>query len=497
MTKQTKQATVDYDIGIIGAGFSGLGLAMRLKEEGKRSFVVLERAEEVGGTWRDNIYPGCACDVPSHLYSYSFELNPTWSKVYSGQPEILKYMIACKDKYDLDEHIHYNTHLSAAVFEEDTLTWLLTAHNGKTWRVKTVVAAIGPLNVPKIPNFKGRDLFEGKQFHSATWQEDVALKGKRVAIVGTGASAIQIAPEIADEVEQLTIFQRSAPWIFPRNNHPIREARQEEFKQKPFKQRLKRLKAFLFMESQGRGLFKDNWIRKLSKKMAEDFLQKEISDPILREKLRPNYTIGCKRRLISDDYYAALNKPQVHLETTPIQEFTPKGIVDEQGNLHEFDVIIYATGFQVVDYRERNLEVKGLNQESLFEQWAAHSSEAYYGTAIANYPGLFFVLGPNTGLGHNSVLLMMEGQLNFILDYWKQLDKLPKGSLLNVKAKAQEKHNQKIQKELSTMVWSTGSCSSWYLDDEGKNTTLWPGSPVAFRKETKRIRRRDFEKLTL
>jgi cation diffusion facilitator CzcD-associated flavoprotein CzcO len=497
MKKQTKQAKVDYDIGIIGAGFAGLGLAIRLKQEGKRSFVLLERAEQVGGTWRDNIYPGCACDVPSHLYSYSFELNPTWTKTYSGQPEILKYIIECKDKYNLDQHIHYNTHFSTATFDEDSLTWLITATNGNTWRVKTVVAALGPLNVPKIPNFKGKDLFEGPQFHSSNWQEEVELEGKRVAVVGTGASAIQIVPEIADKVEQLTVFQRSAPWIFPRNNRTIRKARQEEFKRSPFKQRLKRLKAFLFMESQGRALFNDNWIRKLSKQMAEDFLEKEVPDPILRDKLRPNYTIGCKRRLISDDYYAALNKPQVHLETTPIQEMTPQGIIDEQGHLHEFDVIIYATGFQVVDYGARNLEVKGVNGASLFEEWGKDVPEAYYGTVVADYPGFFFLVGPNTGLGHNSIVYMMEAQFNFVLDYWKHLDRLPKGSLLNLKNKAQETFNKRIQKELSTMVWSTGSCSSWYLSDTGKNSTLWPGSPMVFYKETKQIRRRDFEKLSL
>ncbi|MGH1334627.1 MAG: flavin-containing monooxygenase [Aureispira sp.] len=491
----TKEAVVDYDIGIIGTGFGGLGLAMRLQKEGKKSFIILERAAQVGGTWRDNTYPGCACDIPSHLYSYSFELNPKWSQIYSPQADILKYMIQCKDKYNLDEHIHYNTTFTSAIFDKASLTWLLTATNGKTWRVKTVVAALGPLNVPQIPNLKGKETFVGEQFHSANWRADVELTGKKVAIVGTGASAIQIAPEIADQVAQLTIFQRTAPWIFPKNDHPIRPAKQELYAKKPFKQRIKRFKAFMYMEYSGKGLFKDNFYRKFSRKLAEDYLEKEVADPVLREKLKPNYTVGCKRRLLSDDYYAAIQKEQVALETTAIQEIVPKGIVDQQGQLHEFDVIIYATGFQVIDYTERNLTIKGLTEMELFAHWTNVFPEAYHGTAVADYPGFFFILGPNTGLGHNSVIHIMESQFNFLMDYWAQLDKLPKGSLLNVKKTAQDAFNKKIQKELSTMVWSTGACKSWYVNKEGKNPTLWPGPTTTFRKRTKRIKLKDFEEL--
>ena len=491
-----KEVHIDYDMGIIGAGFGGLGLAMKLQQEGKRSFIILERAAQIGGTWRDNIYPGCACDVPSHLYSFSFEPNPHWSRSYSAQPEILNYMIACKDKYNLEEHIHYNTNFASATFEEASLTWLLTATNGQTWRVKTVASALGPLNVPKFPPIEGRASFAGVSFHSSNWKQEVDLTNKKVGVIGTGASAIQIVPEIADKVAQLTIFQRSAPWIFPKNDHPISPAKQAIYEQKPFKQKLKRLKAYLFMEAGGRGLFKDNFIRKYTQKLAEDYLQKEIQDPVLRKKLRPNYTVGCKRRLLSDNYYAALRKEQVHLETTPIQKIVPEGILDEQGQLQELDVIIYATGFKVIDYEERNVQVKGLGGRELFEQWGQSFPEAYHGTAVSGYPGLFLILGPNTGLGHNSLIHVMESQFNFILDYWKQLDQLPLGSLLDVQPAAQKAFNEQIQKELSTMVWSTGSCSSWYVNEEGKNPTLWPGPTTTFRKRTKKIKVKDFEVLS-
>lgn len=488
--------TIDYDIAIIGTGLGGLGLAMRLKKEGKRSFIVLERAAQIGGTWRDNIYPGCACDIPSNLYSYSFELNPNWSHVYSPQGDILEYMIACKNKYALDQHIHYNTTFSKAIFDQDSLTWQLTTKDGRTWRVKTVVAALGPLNVPQIPNLEGKDNFAGPSFHSSNWREDVDLKGKKVAVVGTGASAIQIVPTIAGDVAELTLYQRTAPWVFPKNDHPIRPAKQELYKKKPFKQRLKRLKAYLYMEAGGKGLFKDNFFRKITSKMAVDFLEKEIKDPILREKLRPNYTVGCKRRLLSDDYYSTLTQEHIHLETTPIQKIVPEGIINEKGELQEVDVIIYATGFKVIDYSERNLEVQGTTGKELFQEWTQGIPEAYHGTAVTGYPGFFFILGPNTGLGHNSLIHVMESQFNFILDYWKQLEQLPKGSLLEVKPAAQQAFNERIQKELSTMVWSTGECRSWYVNEEGKNPTLWPGPTTSFRRQTKRIHLKDFTTLT-
>jgi cation diffusion facilitator CzcD-associated flavoprotein CzcO len=486
---------MDYDILIIGTGFGGLGLAMRLQQEGKRSFILLERADEIGGTWRDNIYPGCACDVPSHLYSFSFELNPTWSRVFSQQPEILAYMHRCKEKYDLERHIQYNTTVTEAQLDEQTQTWKVTAANGKTWRVRTVVAALGPLNIPNIPNFEGRERFAGAQFHSSEWQEGVVLDNKKVAIVGTGASAIQIAPNIADTVQTLTVFQRTAPWIFPKNDAPIKKLFRAAYKRLPLAQRLRRSGIYWFMEYTGKGLFKENMIRTITKRLAEKHLKKQVSDPVLREKLRPNYTVGCKRRLPSDDYFPTLMKEHVHLETNAIRAIVPEGIIDETGKLHEADVIIYATGFHVIDYSKRRLKIIGRSGEKLLEKWSTELPQAYHGTAVANYPGLFLILGPNTGLGHNSQLHVMESQFNFILDYWKHLDGLPEGSLLDVKPAAQQQFNEQIQEQLSTMVWSTGTCQSWYINEEGKNPTLWPGHTTTFRKRTKQLQIEDFETL--
>lgn len=494
----TEDATKPYDhlIGIIGAGFGGVGAAIRLQAQGYTDFVLLEGADEVGGTWRENTYPGCACDVPSHLYSYSFELNPNWSAVYAEQPEILEYLKNCTQKHQLQDKIHFNQQVTSMVLEEDALVWLVQTQQGTTWRFKLLVTAIGPLHVPKIPNFEGRDRFEGEQMHSAAWRSEVSLKDKRVAVVGTGASAIQLVPRIADEVASLNVFQRTAPWVFPKNKTGTARWSQRLFKVLPVSQPLIRQGWYWFMEYTGRGLFRDNMIRRITERIAENYLTAQVPDSDLRNRLRPNYTVGCKRRLPSDNYYPTFQQAHVELVTEGIDRLSPKGILDLSGTEYELDVIIYATGFHVADFTKRNMEVRGLEGKELFDHWTHEGAEAYYGTTISGYPGLFYILGPNTGLGHNSVLHMLESQINYLLAYLKQLDQQPKGALLNVKPEAQEAFNQRIQQQLASMVWSDGSCTSWYLDPRGRNATMWPGHTSSFRRKTKRLKRDDYQTLT-
>lgn len=485
-------SNVDYKVGIIGGGFGGLGVAIRLKKENRHDFVIFERAEEVGGTWRDNTYPGCACDIPSHVYSYSFELNPNWSRAYSKQPEILEYILTCKKKYDLEKHIRYNTRIKSAVFQEKEGCWKLTDQNGNIVLVKTVISAIGPLNVPNVPKFKGLDSFEGSYFHSSEWEDKVDLKNKRVAIVGTGASAVQIVPNIVSEVDQLYLYQRSAPWILPKGDFKISSFSKTIFKTLPFVQKLRRTGLYWFFEYAGGALFGDNMIRSYTRRMAEKHLKKQISDEALRKKLTPNYEIGCKRRLPSDDFYPALMQKNVEVITDSVQEIKKNGIVDHKGVFREVDVIVFATGFHVVDFSLRDLRIIGRNGANLFENWTEKGPEAYYGTAVAGYPNLLFVLGPNTGLGHNSQLHVMESQFNYIIDYFKESDKVAP-AYLDVKTTAQKAFNDDLQKKLEGMVWSSGGCNSWYLHDSGRNSALWPGYTVTYRRVTQKIIRKDFE----
>lgn len=485
----------DHLIGIIGAGFGGLGAAIRLQAEGYTDFVLLEGASEVGGTWRENIYPGCACDIPSHLYSYSFELNPKWSAAYAEQPEILDYLKNCTQKYQLRDKIYFNQQVTSMVLDEEALVWKVKTQQGTTWCFKLLVTAIGPLHVPKIPDFEGRDSFEGEQMHSAAWRSEVSLKNKRVAVIGTGASAIQLVPRIADEVALLNVFQRTAPWVFPKSETGTARWSQRLFKVLPVSQPLIRQGLYWFMEYTGRGLFRDNMIRRITKRMAEDYLTAQVSDPTLRDRLRPNYTVGCKRRLPSDNYYPTFQQDHVELVTEGIERILPKGILDQSGTEHKLDVIIYATGFHVADFTKRNMEVRGMEGKELFHHWTYEGAEAYYGTTISGYPGLFYILGPNTGLGHSSVLHMVESQINYLLAYLKQLEQHPQGALLNVKSEAQETFNQRIQQQLASMVWSDGSCTSWYLDSRGRNATMWPGHTRSFRRKTKRLKQADYQTL--
>ncbi len=475
---------VDYEIGIIGAGFAGLVAALRLKKSGRRSFVVFERAVEIGGTWRDNTYPGCACDVASPLYSLAQELNPSWSRLYSPQPEILAYMKEVVRKNELGDHIRCSTDITGAVFQKESGTWQLTDNAGNHYTVRMLISGTGPLNRPNIPPFKGLDSFRGCRFHTAAWDHSVDLTGKNIALIGTGASAIQVIPELAPLARQLTIFQRTPAWVTPRRDRPIGEEKRK--KQHRFPWMIKLQREFIYWRNEliGFGFTGNNIINRIMQLVALSGLARQVKDPATRKKLTPDYKIGCKRILRSDDYYQSFNRPNVSLVTEPIERFTETGIV-AGGSLYPFDAVIFATGFIAADIH-LYIQIKGLGGKYLVDEWRATGAEAYLGTTVAGYPNFCLILGPNTGLGNNSVLHIMESQMNYIEGYVEALEKAGKGSYFNLQKKVQDAYNSGLQKKFSGTVWSSG-CKSWYLNRAGKNTTLFPRLSVRFRRLTKKF----------
>lgn len=480
------------DVAIIGAGFAGVGAGIKMKQKGGISFKIFERSYDVGGTWRDNTYPGCACDIPSNLYSYSFEPNPEWSRAFSPHNEIHDYIKHCVNKYNIGEHIQFNTEIKKTFFDESIGCWNIQDAEGNTYLARTVISASGPLNKALYPKIKGIETFKGETFHSLYWNHEYDLKGKKVAVIGTGASAIQFVPEVAKEVAKLTVFQRTAPWIEQKFNNENSEKTKNRFRRFPIYQKFWRELTYWFLEKRGKAQYAPNKIREKRRATALRFLEKSIPDLELRKKLTPDYEIGCKRVLLSSNYYPTLNKENVTLVTDSVSEITEKGIIDITGKLHEVDAIIYGTGFYTTTYKHL-YDVNGMNNTSLFEKWNNEGGEAYYGMTVNGFPNFLLMVGPNTGLGHNSIVHMMESQFNYIMDYLKYLDKNPSMSL-NVKEVVQNTFNTKIQEQLKTMIWSDGGCNSYYLkDNNGKNTSIWPGSTVSYRKQTKRINKSDYD----
>lgn len=484
-----------FDVAIIGAGFAGLGAAIRLKQRGNTSFVLFERAADVGGTWRDNVYPGCACDVPSHLYSLSFAPNPNWSRMYSTQPEIFAYLKAIVDTWELDSAIRYNTDIVHTEFSESTGFWTLTDRAGNQTTARVVVGAIGPLNRPSLPTLPGLDTFTGKAFHSSGWDTTYDLTGKQVAVIGTGASAIQIVPQIAPIVKQLTVFQRTAPYVTPRSDRAVSPAEQRLFRQLPILQKTYRSAIYWINELRGLSFLGNETFNKVGTRLALRHLNASVSDPVLRAKATPDYKLGCKRVLVSDDYYPALTRSNVELVTDAIDHVTATGIVTKDGTERAVDVIIFGTGF-VASEIICDLHIVGRRGHNLFDQWLATGPEAHYGITASGYPNLLFLVGPNTGLGHNSIVHMIESQVNYVLGYLDLLDKAGPDAFLDVKPEAQEAYNTAIQTKMADTVWASG-CRSWYLDSRGKNTTLWPALTVTYRKATKRVNSADYEVVSI
>ena len=470
----------DYPIGIIGAGFGGIIAAMKVKDSGRGNFIIFEKAASIGGTWRDNTYPGCACDVPSYVYSIKEAPKADWSRMFSPQPEILAYMQDVVDKNRLEKHIQYNAEIVKMVFLEAEGIWELTDQRENKYYVKAIIAALGPLNRPKFPEIKGIDAFKGAAFHTSEWNHDFDLKGKKVAIIGTGASAIQVLPAIAPIVEEVTIFQRTAAWISDRKDHTISEGRKRLFGKRPGLQKMLRNIIYEVMELRGRLFIGNKLIHRIATRLSLKKLRKEVNDPKTREQLTPKYKLGCKRILSSDDYLPSFNRENVKLVTNAISEITEKGLKMEDGQQLEFDALIYATGFLAAEISTSS-KIVGLKGREMFAEWEENGMEAHRGTTFSGYPNLMYVLGPNTGLGHSSVLHIMESQMPYMLEYLDSLDQLGPKGYMNVRQEAQASYNSELQSRFKGTVWESG-CKSWYLNSKGKNTTLYPRLTREFRK---------------
>jgi cation diffusion facilitator CzcD-associated flavoprotein CzcO len=472
---------------IVGSGFSGLGMAIALRKAGQHDFVVLEKADEVGGTWRDNHYPGCACDIPSHLYSYSFELNPDWSRTYAPQAEILAYLKRCADKYGVRPHIRFNTPVRRAVFDEASGTWLVHT-DGTVLRARHLVLGVGALSRPAYPSIPGLERFQGARFHSAEWDHGYPLAGKRVAVIGTGASAIQFVPRIVPQVGRLFLFQRTPPWVLPRPDRPIGALRRRLFRAVPPLQGLYRAWLYWLLELCGVGFTMHPGIMKLAAAIGRRHLRRQVPDLALREKLTPRYTPGCKRILMANDYYPALCQPHVEVVTNEIAEVGADAVITRDGVARPVDAIIYGTGFQVSEFLTP-LQVLGRGGADLNQVWRG-GIEAYLGTTIAGFPNLFMLVGPNTGLGHNSMVFMIEAQIHYALRCMQEIAARA-ARFADVRPAAQAAFNGELQPRLQRTVWASG-CRSWYLDRNGRNSTLWPGLTCEFWLRTRRLETADY-----
>ncbi|MEO6496432.1 MAG: NAD(P)/FAD-dependent oxidoreductase [Solirubrobacteraceae bacterium] len=476
--------TPDFPLAILGTGFAGLGLAIRLKQEGEHDFVVLERSTDVGGTWRDNTYPGCQCDIPSHLYSFSFAPNPDWSRLFPTQPELWDYLRNCADRFGVRPHIRFGHDVRGADWDETHGFWRVTTSQGEI-TARVLVSGQGGLSEPQLPNIEGIESFEGAMFHSARWDHDHDLKGKKVAVIGTGASSIQFIPKIQPEVGRLTLFQRTPPWIMPHPDRPVRGWEKRLFRRFPVTQRLFRAGIYSFFESRVFPFTKKPDLMKAGERIALRHMAKAIpDDPALRAKLTPGYRMGCKRILMSETYYQALAQPNADVVTDAITEIGPRHIVTADGARHEVDTMILGTGFYVADMPFTEW-VRGRGGKSMAEVFDG-SPQAYLGTTVAGFPNLFLLTGPNTGLGHNSIIYILESQFTYVLDALRQMRSQRIGAL-EVKPEAQRRFNEKVQKAMKDTVWTTGGCASWYIDRNGLNTTLWPGWTWDFRRRTRRF----------
>jgi cation diffusion facilitator CzcD-associated flavoprotein CzcO len=473
------------ELAIVGAGFGGLCLAIKLLEEGIRDFVILEKDHEVGGTWRDNTYPGAECDVQSHLYSYSFEGKPDWSRRYAGWQEIRQYILDTTAKYRLRSCIRFGEEVVGAHFDAATARWNVHLRSGAMLSARHVVLASGPLHVPHIPAIKGLDRFRGKVFHSARWDHGYDLAGKRVASIGTGGSAIQYCPEIAPRVQQLYVLQRTAAWVTPRDTRPYSEGAKRRFARHPWWRKLHRARLYWTNESRVWPVFHSG-LSKFFEAYARLFLRHQVKDAALAKRLTPDYRIGCKRVLVSNVWYPMFSRPNVELVTDGIREVTEGGIVTDDGVERAVDCIILGTGF-VTDPRiyMRNFPVTGLPGHVLADDWKS-GAEAYYGVSVAGYPNLHVLLGPNTGLGHNSALFMIERQVHYVLQCLREL-RARNADYLEVDAAAQARFNERVQQALVGTVWSSG-CKSWYQAADGRNFTIWPWSTWRYWLETRKVR---------
>ncbi len=475
--------TPELDVAIVGSGFSGLCMGIKLAEEGKRSFAIFEKADRVGGTWRDNHYPGCACDIPSHLYSFSFEPNPRWSRKFSPQPEILAYLEGCVERYGLRPHVRLGHEVTRVELDPASLRWRLDFASGKHVMARHVVLGIGALSRPAYPDIPGLDEFRGHTFHSAAWDHAYAAEGKDVAVIGTGASAIQFVPELAPRVRRLDVYQRTPPWILPRLDRAFSPREMALFERVPGLARLYRWWIYASLEWRVMGFTIDHRIMRMVEYFGRKHIAQQIADPRLRDAVTPKYLPGCKRILLSDDYYPALARPNVALVTDAIERVTERGVLTRDGTLRAVDAIVLGTGFRVTDFLTP-LVVIGRDGTDLNDAWRS-DAEAYLGTSVTGFPNLSLLVGPNTGLGHNSMVFMIEAQVGHVMCTLHEVERR-RARAIDVRPAVQASYNAALQPRLERSVWQSG-CKSWYLATSGKNTTLWPGFSVEFWLRTLRL----------
>ena len=482
---------ISVEVLIIGAGFSGICMGIKLREAGANSFLIIEKSADIGGTWWDNRYPGCACDIPSHLYSFSFEPSTEWTRMYPGQQEIHAYLKRVVERHELAPNIRLNTRFCEAVWDETTVEWLATTQDGLRIRAHVLVSGMGALHVPRYPEIKGIERFKGPAFHSANWDHSVQLEGKNVAVVGTGASAIQFVPQIAPRVGKLHLFQRTPPWIVPRLDFAFSEKWKRRFRNIPLTRWA--LRQFIFWRQEFRvlGFLGNESIRKKAEEIALQHLARQMEDPKMRAALTPDYQLGCKRVLVSDDFYPTLNRSNVELVTDAIAEVREHSVITQDGVERPIDVLIYGTGFRATEPLI-GCRVVGRRGVEIHDAWGKRMS-AYLGVTINGFPNFFMLLGPNTGLGHNSVVLMIEAQVRYAMNCLK-LMKRRNQRVIEVRAESQQRFVEEIYRRMGGTVWQSGGCKSWYQDPTtGELTTIWPGSVVAYLLRTRSVSPSDHE----
>lgn len=478
-----------FPIAIIGAGFAGIGAAIQLLKAGIDSFTIFERASEVGGTWRDNTYPGAACDVPSHVYSLSFEQNPSWSQRYATSWEIQQYLIGVADKWKLRDKMRLNTEIVEARFDEASGTWTLTTTGGDTFKARAVMAGVGGLVDPQYPDIPGLGDFRGDMFHTGRWNHDVDLTDKRVSVIGTGASAVQVVPSIAPIVALLTVFQRTPAWVVAKFDRYYPAWLRKLLARFPLLLRVSRFLKYWLSELRGPIVFINSKIlSKIGVALSMWNLRRQVKDPALRKRLTPNFQFGCKRVLVSDDYWATFERENVELVTDPIERIEAMGVRTKDGTLHEADAIVLATGFKL-GLAAAPFRIIGRGGRTLDEAWK-HGAMAYKGMTVAGFPNWFIMMGPNTGPGHTSVLVYTEAQISHAL---QAIQKLITENLkyLDVRQEVMDRYNEGIQKRMKRMVWS--GCKSWYLSEDGVNRSLYPGFATEYVLRARNFHSSDYE----
>jgi len=474
-------------VAVVGTGFAGLATAIALKRSGRRDVVLLERADSIGGTWRDNVYPGCACDVPSHMYSFSFAPNPDWSRTFSTQPEIEAYLHRVAREHGVLAQVRTGAEVLEARWDAAALLWRIRTARGEL-TADILVSGSGGLSDPAVPAIEGLSSFAGTTFHSSTWDHEHDLSG-RVAVIGTGASAVQFVPHVAERAAHLTLFQRTAPWVLPRRDRAITGVEKAVFRRLPAAQKAARAGIYAAREASILGFRYDPRIMVLAEKQALRMLARQVPDPVLRAKLTPDYRLGCKRVLLSNTYYPALRRPGVEVVTDRIVRVLPHAVVtqapDGTTTEHEVDTIVLGTGFRVTDppMAERVYDGAG---RSLVEHWSAGGMQALHGVTVAGFPNYFHLVGPNTALGHNSIVYMIETQVDYLVG---ALDVMDRDGLATLAPRrdVQDSYNADLQRQLAHTVWNVGGCASWYRDAHGRNSTLWPTFTFAFRRALRRF----------